>query len=184
MKPHWLKAFWSSRHAEFTTNQDPELLSTPIVSVLSNMKKNATHARTTQRMPPAPLGAGIWRLTFNPQRYDHTLVLDAVDQLAAIRAAILQLKATELQGGVHVVRLGEGGPPAKAAVGLEGVRVGYHDDVLPTHALRLQLGPFHFVLAGLGSQDTRHGGVFAPPGDDVGVQQRLQEVLQLLGSCL
>jgi len=81
------------------------------------------------------------------------------------------------------VSLREGSPRAEKAVALEGARVGYHDDVLPAHVLLLQLGPFHLVVARSDPQDARQGGVLSPSGDDVGVLERLDEVLQLPGSC-
>lgn len=63
----------------------------------------------------------IASITFNPQSNDDTLILDAIDEFAAVRAAVLQLKSAELQRGVHDVSLPERSPGPKVAVGLAGV---------------------------------------------------------------
>lgn len=47
----------------------------------------------------------IASITFNPQSNDDTLILDAIDEFAAVRAAVFQLKSAELQRGVHDVSL-------------------------------------------------------------------------------
>lgn len=69
------------------------------------------------------LGSFVASVTFNPQNNSNTLILDAIDELAAIRAAIFQLKLAELQGSVHGVSIPERSPRSKVAVRLQGVCV-------------------------------------------------------------
>lgn len=65
----------------------------------------------------------LHQFTFNSQSDDHALVLDAIDELTAVLAAVFQLKMAELQGGVQGVGLPERRPWSETAVRLTGVCV-------------------------------------------------------------
>ena len=92
-------------------------------------------------------------VTFDPQSYNHILVLDAVDELAAVPAAILQFKMVDVQRGVHGVSVPEGDSRAQKAIEFEGVSVGYQHNVLWPWVLWLQFGPLDFEMVGFGLED-------------------------------
>lgn len=123
----------------------------------------------------------IASVTFNPQRYDNILILDAIDQLTAIHATVFQLKMTKLQRGVHGVSLSKGSPWSKMAIWLRGMCIWYHDNILWPYVSWLQFCPFHFITAGLGPQNTRQGDIMSPSANDLGVHRRVNQILQLLG---
>lgn len=92
--------------------------------------------------------------TFNPQSNGDALILNAIDQLTAIRAFIFQLKTAELQGGVHGMSLPQRSSLSKMAVWLECMCIGYHDNIFWSNLLWFSFGPFNLVMAGFGSEDT------------------------------
>ena len=120
-------------------------------------------------------------VTFNRQRYGDALVLEAVHELTAIRAPVVQLETAELQRGVHGVSLSKRGPRSKMAVWLGDVGIRYHDDILWPHVSRLKLCPFHSVTAGFDSQNARQDDSTPPQAADLSVHGRVNQVLQLLG---
>lgn len=86
----------------------------------------------------------------------------------------------ELQRGVHGVSPPQRSPLTKVTVPLEGLCVGYHDDVLLAVEPMLQFCPFDFEMTRLGSDDARQGDFISPSPSDFYVDRRLKEILELL----
>ncbi|KPP78717.1 ammonium transporter Rh type B-like [Scleropages formosus] len=97
--------------------------------------------------------------TFDPQGEHHALVLEAVDELAAVLPVVLELQVHEAQRRVQRVRAPQGRSARQRSVRLVRVAVGDEHHVLEAARQRLHFGPPHFVVRRPGAQQTRQSGV-------------------------
>lgn len=130
---------------------------------------------------PLPSPGRQPRLTLEVQRERDALVLQPVDQLAAVAPLVLQGHVGDGERGVVAVAAPQVHPGAEGPVVLVGQPVGDDDDALPVVG-RLHLAPLHPVVAGQGAQDAgqRGGGTALRVHRAV---QGLQQVLQARGGC-
>lgn len=134
-------------------------------------------------VPHTPGGRGRMEpsLTFEVQRERDALILQPVDELAAVASLVLQSHVGDGERGIVAVAVPQAHPRAQGSVVFVVQPVGDDDDVLPVVG-RFHFAPLHPVVAGQGAQDAGQGGRGAPLRVHGGVEG-LQQVLQARGGC-
>lgn len=152
----------------------------PLENLVLRSKGHCKGGHGGDPRPPLPAGRQP-RLTLEVQRERDALVLQPVDQLAAVAPLVLQGHVRDGERGVVAVAVPQAHPGAEGPVVLVVQPVGDDDDALPVVG-RLHLAPLHPVVAGQGAQDTgqRGGGTALRVHRAV---QGLQQVLQARGGC-
>ncbi|MFT7805251.1 ammonium transporter Rh type B-like [Arapaima gigas] len=83
---------------------------------------------------------------------DHTLILEAVDELAPVAPVVLELQVCDAKGSVQNVCAAEGGPVRQRPIHLLCVAVGNKHHVLEAMRQQLHLCPPHLVVWWPGAQ--------------------------------